>query len=93
VEYYRGEEGQVKKAIQNGKRQAAVKVVESKPETAARWDGPMVEHVRRVVSLIEGRRVGTGEILEMLARGLRQHRMVRRRRIDHRIDWLNKNPP
>ena len=93
VEYYRGEAGQMKKAIQNGQRQAPGRVAESKPETAARWDGPMVEQVRRVVSLIEGRRVGTGEILEMLARVLRQHRLVRRRRIDHSIEWLNKNPP
>lgn len=93
VEYYRGEQGQIKKAIQNGRRRAPGRLAEAKPEPAVRWDGPMVEHVRRVVSLIEGRRVSTGEILEMLARVLRQHRMVRRRRIDHSIEWLNKNPP
>jgi hypothetical protein len=53
----------------------------------------MVEYVRRVVSLMEGRRVNLEEVLEMLARVLRQHRMVRRRRIDHVVGWLNENPP
>jgi hypothetical protein len=33
------------------------------------------------------------EILAMLWRVLRQHRMARRRRIDQAVDWLNANPP
>ena len=33
----------------------------------------MVEYVRMVVSLIEGRRVSRREVLEMLERVLRQH--------------------
>jgi hypothetical protein len=41
---------------------------------------PMVCHVRVIVSLIEGRRVGLHEIVEMLAKKGRQHRMVRARR-------------
>jgi hypothetical protein len=53
----------------------------------------MVEHVRMVVSLIEGRRVSREEVLEMLARVVRQHSMVRMRRIDHAVGWLNENPP
>lgn len=93
VEYYRGEHGPMKKAIQNAKRRAPVKAEEAQPEPAVRGDGPMGEYVRRGVSLIEGRRVSTEEILEMLARVLRQHRMVRCRRIDQSIEWLNKNPP
>jgi hypothetical protein len=53
----------------------------------------MVEHVRMAVSLIEGRRVSVEEILEMLARVLRQHSMCRRRKIDQTVAWLNENPP
>jgi hypothetical protein len=53
----------------------------------------MLEHVRMIVSLIEGREVRVVEILEMLARVLRQHRMCRRRKIDHAVAWLNENPP
>jgi hypothetical protein len=37
---------------------------------------PIVEHVRMVVSLIERRRVELCEIVEMLAKKGRQHRMV-----------------
>jgi hypothetical protein len=41
----------------------------------------IVEHVRMVVSLIEGRRVSRRAILQMVAKNLRQHTMVRRSRV------------
>ena len=53
----------------------------------------MAEHVQMVSSLIEGRRVSRREILEMLERVLRQHRLGRRRKIDHTLAWLNEHPP
>ena len=53
----------------------------------------IVHYVRQVVSLIEGRPVGLEEIVEMLTRAMRQHRMVRQRRIDHIIGWLHEQPP
>ena len=56
-------------------------------------DPALIEYVRRVVSLIEGRRVSLEEIGEMLARILRQHMMVRRPKIDQVIAWLKKDPP
>jgi hypothetical protein len=56
-------------------------------------DPVLVESVRRVVSRIERRRVSLGEIWELLARVLRQHMMVRRKKVDQVIAWLNKNPP
>jgi hypothetical protein len=56
-------------------------------------DPALVEYVRRVVSLIERRRVSVEEIWGMLARGLRQHMMVRRKKVDQVVAWLNKNPP
>ena len=93
VEYYRGEAGRIKKAIQNDKRKAARTPTGAEPDYTARGHGPMVEHVRMVVSLIEGRRVSRQEVLEMLARVVRQHSMVRMRRIDHAVGWLNENPP
>jgi hypothetical protein len=92
VAYYQEPEGKIKKAIQNAKRSqrsslaVAAASLPSPPE-------PVVDHVRVVVSLIEGRPVSRPEILAMLARGLRQHRMVRRRRIDHTVGWLNAHPP
>jgi predicted HTH domain antitoxin len=56
-------------------------------------DPALVEYVRRVVSLIERRRVSLGEIWEMLARVLRQHMMVRRKKVDQVVAWLKKDPP
>jgi hypothetical protein len=56
-------------------------------------DPVLVEYVRRVVSLIERRRVSLEEIGEMLARVLRQHMMVRRKKVDQVVAWLKKNPP
>lgn len=41
---------------------------------------PIVRHVRVIVSLIERRRVGLKEILEMLSKKGRQHRLARRGR-------------
>jgi hypothetical protein len=53
----------------------------------------MIEHVRMVVSLIEGRRISRRAVRRMLARNLRQHRIGRRRRIDEAVAWLNEAPP
>jgi hypothetical protein len=60
------------------------------PKTA---DAQLMEHVRVVVSLIEGRPISLEEIWEMLVRVLRQHSMPRRRKSDHTAAWLNTHPP
>lgn len=57
------------------------------------WPVPVVMYVQLVTSWIEDRRVSVQEVLEMLAKVLRQHRMVRRRWIDQIMDWLNEHPP
>lgn len=53
----------------------------------------MVEYVRMVTSLIEGRRVSLDEILKMLSRVLRQHSIGRRKRIEYIVGYLNRHPP
>jgi hypothetical protein len=53
----------------------------------------MVEHVRVVVSLIEGRPMSREAIVEMLAKMWRQQGLARRRKIDHAVRWLHENPP
>ena len=88
--YYREPEGKIKKALQNAKRRK--QVPEPSPDPPS-FPEPVIKHVQMVVSLIEGRPVSRQEILEMLARVLRQHSMVRRRRIDQAVDWLKANPP
>jgi hypothetical protein len=98
VAYYRTQEGKGKKRIQNGNRRRQGErepdANPSQPEAGGgEWNVGMVEHVRMATSLIEGRRVGLGEILKMLARALRQHSLGRGTRIDYIIGHLNKASP
>jgi hypothetical protein len=53
----------------------------------------MLQHVRMVVGLIEGRRVSRRQVRLVLAKILRQHTLTRRKRIDHAVLWLHKQPP
>lgn len=102
VAYYRDSRGKKKKCALNQRRVSKVaadrprpvRSVTSTPKNdSAQGPQRMVEHVRMVVSLIEARLVSLKEIGEMLQRVLRQHRMCRRRKIDHAVAWLNENPP
>lgn len=101
VEYYKTEEGKFKKKIQNGKRGKAKADLIDRKEPGGRnmvankpdIDTRMAGYLRMVVSLIEGRRVRVEEILEMLARVMRQRSMVRSRRIDYVLQYLKKNAP
>ena len=71
-----------KKRHQN--RQRYLRTAQTGPESAAEPTGeppaPIVRHVRVILSLVEGRRVGLEEIIALLAKKGRQHRMVGRRR-------------
>jgi hypothetical protein len=53
----------------------------------------IVGDVGMVTSLVEGRRVSEEEIVEMVVRALRQHSIVRRRRMDYVLAYLKKNAP
>jgi len=103
VAYYQTDRGKKKKQALNQRRATAVR--DKAPGQQARegdgpaqavcgpWPEPLVEHVRVVVSLIEGRRVSRAEILQMLAKVFRQQGMGRRKKIDHAVAWLNEHPP
>lgn len=52
----------------------------------------MVEHVRMVTSLIEGRKVSREEILQMLDRAVRQHSIGRERRVDYIVRHMKEHP-
>jgi hypothetical protein len=101
VEYYKTKEGKLKKKIQNGKRGKAKAYLIDRKREAGRnlvagkpnLDGCMVEYLRMAVSLIEGRRVRADEVLEMLARVVRQRSMHRGRKIDYVMRYLKKNAP
>ena len=95
--YYQDEHGKEKKRQQNAKRRHGTVpvLVASGPsaEEPLPWPRPIVEYVRMVTSLIERRQVSLAEVLEMLTRVVRQHRMARTRRIDQVIARLNDHPP
>ncbi len=103
VEYYATAEGKIKKKIQNGKRSKSKAKPNSgnQPEgtrrdlalNERRFEAGMLCYVRMATSLIEGRQVSMDEILEMLARVVRQHSIVRRRKIDYVLWYLKKTPP
>jgi len=100
VEYYRTPEGKFKKKIQNDKRgKVEAKAIFNDCDKAGgslvlrEYKFKGVRYLRMVISLIEGRRVSTVEILKMLARVLRQHSIVRRRRIDYVLQYLNERAP
>ena len=94
VDYYRQPEGQAKKRELNARRrQTAWPPAPPSPPPPPPWPRPILEYVRVVVSVIEGRPVLLSEVVEMLQRTLRQHRMVRKRRIDQSVAWLNEQPP
>lgn len=96
VDYYRQPEGKAKKRDLNARRRKTP-VLPPPPPGPSRpllpWPRPILDYVRVVVGLIEGRPVPLWEIVEMLERTLRQHRMVRTRRIDQSVSWLNEPPP
>ena len=57
------------------------------------WPIEIVEHVREVVSEIEGRWFSIPEILALLARIVRRRSLVRRSKHDKVVAWLNEYPP
>ena len=97
VAYYREAEGKIKKRWLNSKRSrvavAGPSEAPCEPCEPCRWGEPLLEHVREVCVLIEGRRVSREEVVEMLRKVLRQHSMARRRRIDQLVAQLHQIPP
>ena len=98
VAYYRNEVGKQKKRMQNSKRRQNRGRADP-PGRAANGPGqqerpqlplqanPVLGYIRMVVSLIEGRRVSQDEIVEMLARAVRQHSIFRQRRMEYLLSY------
>jgi hypothetical protein len=95
--------GKLKKKLQNAKRcqrsgmpEDGEPVQEQIPGAGMDridLDASVVEHVRMVTSLIEGRKVLRSEILQMLRRAMRQRSFARERRIDYVVRTLKEDPP
>jgi hypothetical protein len=94
VAYYREPEGKVKKRALNALRPSrGRKRSPTSVAPAAPCPGWILGYLCVLVGLIEGRRVRRWEVIAMLERTRRQHRMVRRRRLDQGVAWFNERPP
>jgi F420-0:gamma-glutamyl ligase len=56
-------------------------------------DKVTLSHIQMVVSLIEGRLVSLDEILKMLSKIMRQHRIGKRRRFVYAFTYPAPKPP
>lgn len=93
VAYYQDPEGKRKKRDQNTQRRKTRTIPHPAPPDPLPWPRSILEYIRGVVSLIEGRKVHFPDIVAMLRRTVRQHSMVRTRSIDQGVAWLNAKPP
>jgi hypothetical protein len=97
--YYRDEAGKEKKRTLNAKRRKRPPPPPAPPspllvdEFPSAWPQTMLPYLQMVISLIEGRPVSLAEVVAVLRRALRQHRIARTRRIDHTVGWLHAEPP
>jgi hypothetical protein len=94
VAYYREPEGKVKKQALNRQRRSRGGNASPVPVDPA-WPSlrRILAYLCVLVGLIEGRRVERWEVIGMLERTRRQHRMVRTRRLDQGVAWFNERPP
>jgi hypothetical protein len=88
VAYYQEPEGKVKKQALNARRRKSPRPPEPPSPVP-----PFLEYLCVMLGLIEGRPVQLWEVIAMLERTVRQHRMVRTRRIDQGVAWLHEQPP
>jgi hypothetical protein len=94
VAYYREPEGKVKKQALNGRRRSGGRKASPVQVDWASWSlRGILAYLCLLVGLIEGRRVERWEVMALLERTRRQHRMVRTRRIDQGVAWLYERPP
>jgi len=96
TDYYQDAEGKTKRRQQNARRRKPplpTPLPALSPGASFPWPRPIVEYVRMVTTLIEGYQVSLAEVVEMLRRVLRQHSIVRTRRIDQIIAQLHGHPP
>ena len=98
VAYYRNSVGKQKKRMQNHKRRNHPGRADPLRRVTIGGEGeerqqlqlqanPVLGYIRMVVSLIEGRRVSQDEIVEMLARAVRQHSIFRQRRMEYLLSY------
>ena len=98
--YYQDEQGRKIKSALNQRRgagnkqeQKCIQDTSILDEEYSEWKPQLVEHIRVVTSMIEGRCVSLDEIVAMLTKKMRQPSLDWRRKIDYIVWRLNNNPP
>lgn len=92
--YYRDPPGKLKKRLLNARRRPPALVSTPVPTSQPlRWPREILLYVRLLVRLIDGRSLTLTEVSDLLAKVVRQHTMVRTRRIDQVVAWLHEKPP
>lgn len=92
VAYYREPEGKIKKQALNARRRKSPPSP-TPPDPGRPGLRPFLHYLCGVLGLIEERPVRLWEVIQMLERTARQHRMVRMRRIDQSVARLHEKPP
>ena len=104
MRYYRTPGGRKKKKLLNTQRyrkdplRQPPRPEPPQPETElevtqTRFNPTMVSHLTTVATLVEGRRVRRGEILQLLHKIERQRRIAHRTHLAYAIEQLKENPP
>jgi hypothetical protein len=101
VAYYRTEAGKQKKSQLNRRRYlSSIKADDQMPRLDIPVEPaedpcakPIFEYVRRVVSLIEARKITRDEFSRMLQQIFRQHRLCHSCRAAYACGQSNKSPP
>jgi hypothetical protein len=92
VAYYQEPEGKVKKQALNARRRKTPRAL-APLSPIPQERRPFLQYLCVMLGLLEGRPVQVWEVIAMLERTVRQHRMVRTRRIDQGVAWLHEQPP
>ncbi len=102
IEYYQTDWGKKKKKILNGRRRKEEQTINCVEDTTdesyyevgqMNLDEDTVKYLQTVTTLIEGRIVGRGEILSMVKAKMRQHSMVKMKKIDYIFRSHLAKPP
>ncbi len=102
IEYYQTDWGKKKKKILNGRRRKEEQTINCVEDTTdesyyevgqMNLDEDTVKYLQTVTTLIEGRIVGRGEILSMVKAKMRQHSMVKMKKIDYILRSHLAKPP
>lgn len=93
VAYYQEAEGKVKKQALNARRRKSPRRPPEPPSPVPPELRPFLQYLCVMIGLIEGRPVEVWEVIAMLERTVRQHRIVRTRPIDQGVAWLHEQPP